>query len=195
MTKDTYFTGDGIGDYIYLYSGTKFYVNNPRSEDIRILDIAHSLSRIVRYTGHIERFYSVGEHSILCAELAKELGYDAKMQLYLLLHDACEGLGMNDVNSVTKKYLKNYKEMEQKIMDEVWKYAGLPNPTEEEYKVVKLIDHTLLINEMKFLFKHNDFPNVDYLDAIVQFGEEKNMNDVKVKFVHLFLELMVEVQN
>lgn len=186
--KETYFTGEGIGDYIYLHSGTKFYIANPKSEDIHIEDVAHSLSRLIRYTGHIDRFYTVGEHSILCAKLAEELGCSVKMQMYCLLHDVSE-FAVNDLNSIVKKYVTGYKELEQKIMDATWDFAGLEYPTKEEYDVIKVIDYTLLINEMRQLIGHKDYPNVPYIDIAVDFGEEKEIKEVKEEFISLYSKL------
>ena len=45
------------------------------AEDISILDIAHHLAQINRYTGACSRPYSVAEHSLLvCEIMERELG-------------------------------------------------------------------------------------------------------------------------
>src|SRR5690348_15201022 len=62
---------DRKGNYILMYSGSRFWPLDPHPEDITIEDIAHSLSRQCRFTGHTKgQIYSVGNHSILCANEA-----------------------------------------------------------------------------------------------------------------------------
>jgi 5'-deoxynucleotidase YfbR-like HD superfamily hydrolase len=66
-------------------SGVKIDLVNPDIGTIQILDIANALSLICRFGGHLSRFYSVAQHSVLVAALApKELKKEA------LLHDAPE---------------------------------------------------------------------------------------------------------
>lgn len=73
------------GGWIVTYTGKKFYPLNPRIEDIDIQDIAHALSNICRFTGHVRSFYSVAQHSLLAAQYAPNW-----LKLSMLLHDASE---------------------------------------------------------------------------------------------------------
>ena len=50
--------------YIRTYSGTKLCVSQPRPEQIHIEDIAHHLSLLCRFTGAVNKFYSVAEHCV-----------------------------------------------------------------------------------------------------------------------------------
>ena len=78
-------SGERIGDWMQLASGRQFWPLDPRPEEIDIGDIAHALSLLVRFGGHVSRFYSVAEHSVrVSRECAPE---DA---LWGLLHDASE---------------------------------------------------------------------------------------------------------
>jgi len=52
-----------LSDYILTYSKIKFFPLKPVKEDIKIEDIAHSLSLMTRANGHCSHFYSVGQHS------------------------------------------------------------------------------------------------------------------------------------
>src|SRR3990167_8033626 len=73
------------GDWLETYSGVRFYPMDPRSEDVRLVDIAHSLAMTCRFGGHAKFHYSVAQHSVLVAELLPE-----RLRLYGLLHDAHE---------------------------------------------------------------------------------------------------------
>jgi hypothetical protein len=48
-----------MADYILTFSKTKFYPLQPAAADIKIEDIAHSLSLMPRANGHFKHFYSV----------------------------------------------------------------------------------------------------------------------------------------
>lgn len=61
-----------------------------QANPIDIYDIAWSLSQINRFVGHCKRPYSVAEHSILVADLARIDGKAPEVQLACLLHDAHE---------------------------------------------------------------------------------------------------------
>lgn len=70
-------------DYIETWSGLDLYLPDPDPSSIVIEDIAHALSRVCRFAGHVDRFYSVAEHSIHVS-----LAVPHKYALQGLLHDA-----------------------------------------------------------------------------------------------------------
>lgn len=79
MTKRT-------GDWIQTYQGTQMYPLDPRADEIDIRDIAHALSNLCRFNGHVKKFYSVAEHSCHVSDL-----FDSDyLRLVGLLHDASE---------------------------------------------------------------------------------------------------------
>lgn len=177
------------GDYIQVNSGRKFYVLDPRVGDIIMSDIAHALSMICRFTGHGDRFYGVGEHSIHCAKLAKELGYSTLIQLYCLLHDGSESI-VNDLAKPVKQYIVQYQEIEDRIMKVIWQVAGIPAPTEDDYKIVKLIDNTLLINEMEQLMHRGDTPDIEHANVFVDLSVGYNAGESKIPFLLMFCALL-----
>ena len=75
-----------LRDYWFTtYTGKKFHIFDPSLDEIDIADIAHSLSLICRYGGHLPEHYSVAQHSVLVSNLVPE-----NIALEALLHDAEE---------------------------------------------------------------------------------------------------------
>ena len=97
------------GDSIQTYTGRKFFPVAPRAEDIEILDVAHALSMLCRYTGHTKQFYSVAQHSVLVSRIVPP--QDAA---WGLLHDASEAY-LCDV----ARPIKPYRLLEQRLMVQV----------------------------------------------------------------------------
>ena len=62
----------------------------PRPEAVMLNDIAVHLSRIARFSGATETFYSVADHSVFVAQIIKDLGGDLRAQRAGLFHDAHE---------------------------------------------------------------------------------------------------------
>jgi hypothetical protein len=124
------------------FTGRQFWPLDPRVEEIDIRDIAHALSLLCRFGGHVERFYSVAEHSIhVATALPKEL------QLWGLLHDATEAY-LVDVPRPIKPFLKGYAEAEARLMRVIGLRYQLPA---EMPKEVKDADNRILINECNAL--------------------------------------------
>jgi uncharacterized protein len=135
-----------IGDWLQTYTGLKFYPMDPKSEEINIEDIAHSLGMQCRYNGHSLRFYSVAEHCVLISEY---LSYDKTLSLYGLLHDAAEAY-ISDIPRPLKSHINNIKEIEKKIEKEIFKTFGLdPIIPKEIYE----IDNRILNDERKQVMK------------------------------------------
>ena len=111
---------------IRTFTGIYFNVLEPTEEMINIEDIAHALSQICRFNGHLPNFYSVAQHSVICSGLvAKE------KQLEALLHDASEAY-LCDVPKPVKPLLTNYKETEDRIMTLIAKKYGFQWPLSPE---------------------------------------------------------------
>lgn len=73
---------DSRGPFTLTHSGQRFFLLDPRLEEVRIADIAHSLAMQCRWTGHTRRFLSIAEHSVHVSRLCPTLS--------ALLHDAPE---------------------------------------------------------------------------------------------------------
>lgn len=98
--------------WIQTYTGKAFDLLDPQPEQVDILDIAHALSNICRFTGHCRAFYSVAQHSCLVARIVVDLwrrehGYDCpeEVALVALLHDAPEAY-IGDVSTPLKRAIR-----------------------------------------------------------------------------------------
>ena len=133
-------------DYISTYSGIKFRPLEPVAEDIKIEDIAHSLSMLCRANGHYSSFYSVGAHCLNCYEEAVARRETPRVRMACLLHDASESY-ISDITRPVKQYLEEYLAIEEKLANTIYeKYLGSPL-TEYEKQMVKIIDDSMLYYE------------------------------------------------
>lgn len=119
-------------------------------DNVALEDIARALSLLCRGGGHIRHFYSVGQHSLNCAKEAAARNLPERIQLACLLHDASEAY-ITDIIRPVKVHLKNYLEIEEKIMSVIWKHFHLENLTEEEHRIWKEIDDAVLVYEFRHL--------------------------------------------
>lgn len=165
-TKTVNYQQERVGDYITTSTGKRFYINDPRAEDFCVEDIAHALSNLCRFTGHSPRFYSVGEHSLHCLDVARMMNATPLQCLYALLHDASEAV-MNDLARPVKQNVPDYKALEDIISEVMWEVCGIPKPTEEDYKFVKKVDNTLIIMEMEQIMKRDDYEEGDSLESFI----------------------------
>ncbi len=130
--------------WICTHSGRRFYPLDPRVDDICIEDIAHALSHICRFTGHVEVFYSVAEHSWR-ASLATSFEY---LQLPLLLHDASEAYLCDLARPVKHaKGFEFYRECEEKLMRAISTRFGV----EFTDPMIHEIDDRMLMTERRDL--------------------------------------------
>src|ERR1700678_969484 len=123
--------------WINTFTGKKLFPLNPREEDICIEDIAHALSNICRFTGHVLNFYSVAQHSVLVSYLC-----NAENALWGLLHDSQE-FACQDISSPLKKTpeFASYRVMEANFQKVICQKFGL---SEQEPPDVKKADLLLL---------------------------------------------------
>jgi hypothetical protein len=94
-------------DWMLTASGQQFRPTAPDPALVRVTDIAHALSHLCRYNGHVRSFYSVAEHSVLMARhfIARR---DYPLARWALLHDGSEAY-LGDVIRPLKKALPDYK--------------------------------------------------------------------------------------
>lgn len=130
------------GAYIQTFTGLDFRLEDPV---FRMEDIAHALSMQCRYAGHVKRFYSVAEHSIIVSCLMEEL--DLGDPYEGLMHDACEAYVV-DMPRPWKNVLPDYVAMEHALEAKLRAQFHLP-PTKTFG--CKTADHLALFIEAYYL--------------------------------------------
>lgn len=149
------------GAWITTSSERRFYVLDPRSEDVRIDDIAHALSLQCRFTGHIREFYSVAQHCVLVSQFCP-----AEFALWGLLHDASEAY-IGDMSAPLKhtQEMSRFRTTERHIMLAVAERFGL---APKEPAVIKEVDRRMCLTEARDLLgsikgwydEYEPYPNV-----------------------------------
>lgn len=124
---------------ITTFSGRRMDPCNPRPEDFCVIDIAHALSLKCRFNGHCRFFYSVAQHSVLCAQVARRSGADAR---WALMHDAAEAY-LCDVPRPVKSQLVGFDAIEQRLLTVLADWLDIPEPSPLP-RAVELIDNQIL---------------------------------------------------
>jgi hypothetical protein len=71
-------------------SGQRYDFRSPDPDTVLLADIAHALSNVCRFAGHIRRFNSVAEHSVLVSRIVEARSADVYWSTVALLHDGHE---------------------------------------------------------------------------------------------------------
>lgn len=176
---------------IKTYTGKLVDPLNPDPELIEITDIAHALSFLCRGNGHVERFFSVGEHCILCCReaLARNLG--SRIALACLLHDASEAY-MADVPRPVKDLLPGYREKEEELLAVIFeKFLG-SDLSAAEQRAVKQIDDDLLYYDLRDLLhiETEELPPVLHVERPSQC---RNFAQVQEEYLRLWAELSEKI--
>lgn len=179
---------DKPNNYIITFTGKKFDYVNITDNEIDIIDITMALSKLCRFGGHTQKFYSVGEHSIHCARLAKRLGLSKRLQLLALIHDFSEAYCI-DIPSPLKDLLDDYKDIEHNVFEHILNMFKIELPTQEEYDTVKVIDNALLMNEIRQLKRDYSIEIAEDFEVDL-LNENMGMDDVYGELIILFYELL-----
>lgn len=147
-------------DYIGTFTGKHLHFLNPNPEEVCIEDIANALGNCCRYSGHVKRFYSVAEHSIIMANYVYNETRNAEFALTALMHDATEAY-LVDVPRPIKPHLEGYMDIEESLSNVIFEKFNI-QPMGE---YIHYLDTNIVRNEAEILFK--DIPDwVQYYEKI-----------------------------
>lgn len=185
---------DDDESWLQTYTGRAFYPFAPRSDDVDIEDIAHSLSNQCRFSGHCQFFYSVAEHSVRVAtELSSLVGDEPSLCSDLLaglLHDAAEAY-LVDLPRPLKRHIAfaAYAVVEKRVESAVAAKFNLPGLSSSS---IKLVDTILLATEARDLMPN---PPRDWkLEAkpLPERIEPWTSEKAKAEFLAMFRRLWTE---
>lgn len=121
-------------------SGDYFDLADPHHSPINIMDIAGSLSKQCRFTGHTKDLYTVAQHSVHVSHLVETETGSTALALIALLHDAHEAY-TGDISTPMKSVLgrKKVSQIENNITDAIMREFGIDTWADEMYKLADLI--------------------------------------------------------
>ena len=133
------------GAWIETVSGGRFDFDDIPANTINILDVAHALGNLCRFTGHVRRFYSVAEHSINVSYVIQP-----RLALFGLLHDAQEAY-CGDVNKPLRTLLERYNDIEHEVQALAYDQFCHRQPNADECTEINRADWTMLCAEARQL--------------------------------------------
>lgn len=137
---------------IRTYMGGTIDPINPDPADVTIEDIAHSLALQCRFTGHVSKFYSVAQHSVLVSTLVPE-----NDKLWGLLHDGTEAYLADIARPI--KLQPGFGEVYRAAEDNLMRAIAIRFDLDEKMPAsVKQADTDMLGAEMRDLMKDMDLP-------------------------------------
>jgi hypothetical protein len=89
------------GPSIRTASGGRFYLCDPDPAELDVEVIAHSLSKLCRYTGHTSSHYSVAQHCVVVSRIVPR-----DLAMAGLMHDASEAY-IGDISRPLKIVLED----------------------------------------------------------------------------------------
>jgi hypothetical protein len=134
--------------YIRTATGVRFRPLKPDLALIEILDVAHHLSHVNRFTGASVKPYSVGIHSVTVCRLARKRGWGSFTQLACLLHDASEAY-LADVAAPVKDEPEFgfYRVVEAKLQETIYRKFLGRQPSGAQEQLIRQCDWDIFCAE------------------------------------------------
>lgn len=170
--------------FIFTSSGSKFHILNPSVNEIILEDIAHALSMICRYGGHLPHHYSVAQHSVLGSYIVPK-----KYAMAMLFHDGSEAYIGDVVTPLKRLMFEVYKPIEDKIQS-VIAQAFKFEVDEECKREIKKADAIMLHTEVRDLVPAKKvFSQLIHEPLMVPILDLWNRDLAKERFINRYLEL------
>jgi hypothetical protein len=106
--------------YLGLANGAKLMLNNPDPHVMDITTIAAALSKLCRFSGQVNDFFSVAQHSVNVSHLVSE-----EHAFTGLMHDAAEAF-CADMPKPIKQMIQGYDEIEERMWEALCTRYHLP---------------------------------------------------------------------
>ena len=197
MTDTIEFNDIGVpdtdrGTWFQTFMGGRFYPLDPQSHEIDPRDIARGLAYQCRFVGQVSHFYSIAQHSVLCADMAlEEYGDNHPLARVMLMHDATEAY-VGDMNRPLKSLLPDYRDIEHATWRAIARRFVLPLEMAPE---VKAIDNKVLAIEKAALCPNAEpWPGVDDIETqspFMAWTPEYSLAMFSTKFYDLFRDDVV----
>lgn len=171
-----------VGSWLQTWTGRRYYPEDPKPEDISILDIAFALGNLARYSGHC-RFYSVAEHSVLLSYIVSP-----EHALTALLHDATEAY-LSDITRPVKRALGKgnvYFDIERRAWCAIADKFGVPRemPTE-----VLAQDVAICLIEKRALHPRSGAWDIPFIEPVGIRVQRLVPEEAQDSFIYRFCEL------
>lgn len=193
------------GTWIQTFARVAFEPLKPRVADVRLEDMAHALSNVCRWKGHVLRFYSVAEHSVRVSLLAEEyakahprVGQNAEyvrmVARWGLIHDGSEAY-LGDPSRPVKSHpaMRPFLKIEAKLQATIAKACGLP---ERQPAEVTRADNVLLATEAREILRGGPLngwtDGMETLEGVQGFGWDPIF--AEGKFMERFRSLTEEIK-
>lgn len=153
------------------YSGRMVDLMDLRIDDLHLDDMLVPLSRIGRYGNHTDFLYSVGYHTVICAELARLNGESDEVIRYVLGHDLSESY-LGDIPRPLKRHLEMYGDVEEAVQNTIWSFLGLAVPDAEMVDKILKYDNGILYWESYMVKRNIGEWGSDYYDEdLIKFND------------------------
>ena len=135
------------------YAGVPYEIGSNVARGVTVKDIAHSLARINRFTGHTRHFISVARHSVFVSTL---LDFRPQAAMYGLIHDVHESV-TNDISYPIKRALSDAARRELEVIADnadtaLYEVLGVEWPMPPDIKLlVKEADNVATMTEKRDL--------------------------------------------
>lgn len=128
-------------------SETWISFTDPQECSFVITDIAAGLSKLCRFCGQIDTFFSVAEHSVNVYQLAVAKQCNWHTRMYALMHDASEAY-IGDIPRPAKQLLPDYRKLEARLMLSICKAFRIDR-SQVDFEAVHAMDMEAYRNEAR----------------------------------------------